>query len=246
MGVTEEGTSMSDEHKTRPDCQIKGDRPFLFYNSLWLPFKRGIEEDLLVFYTDQYKHCWLQKPKTMYRVLRFLENPIIHAQLDDQIGTNINGPSLIRVPGWVSEPLGRYYLYFAHHLTYAWHTPTAFTDPGRFTTVGCWALRKPVAGLTSPPPMCTCAPHNRRSWCTSTAARQKDSALFGQPRQTGSVSMRLPKCWGRSISGCFITVMRGLPLPKQSMPQVAACSYAPATASTNLSAVQTFSQISGT
>ena len=30
-------------------------------------------------------------------------------------GGNINGPSLIRVPDWVEEPLGRYYLYFAHH-----------------------------------------------------------------------------------------------------------------------------------
>ena len=31
------------------------------------------------------------------------------------IGANVNGPSLIRVPGWVPEPLGRYYLYFADH-----------------------------------------------------------------------------------------------------------------------------------
>jgi hypothetical protein len=30
-------------------------------------------------------------------------------------GENINGPSLIRVPSWVRKPLGRYYLYFAHH-----------------------------------------------------------------------------------------------------------------------------------
>lgn len=30
-------------------------------------------------------------------------------------GESINGPSLIRVPAWVKNPLGRYYLYFAHH-----------------------------------------------------------------------------------------------------------------------------------
>lgn len=30
-------------------------------------------------------------------------------------GDNINGPSLIRVPDWIENPLGRYYLYFAHH-----------------------------------------------------------------------------------------------------------------------------------
>jgi len=51
----------------------------------------------------------------MYRVFRFPENPIIYSVLDEQIGTNINGPSLIRVPDWVLNPLGRYYLYFAHH-----------------------------------------------------------------------------------------------------------------------------------
>lgn len=28
---------------------------------------------------------------------------------------NVNGPSLIRVPDWLPDPLGRYYLYFAHH-----------------------------------------------------------------------------------------------------------------------------------
>ncbi|TVR50060.1 MAG: hypothetical protein EA425_10735 [Puniceicoccaceae bacterium] len=31
------------------------------------------------------------------------------------VGLNINGPSLVRVPEWVANPLGRYYLYFAHH-----------------------------------------------------------------------------------------------------------------------------------
>lgn len=51
----------------------------------------------------------------MYRVTRFPENPIIHSELGEQIGHNINGPSLIRVPDWVANPLGRYYLYFAHH-----------------------------------------------------------------------------------------------------------------------------------
>ncbi len=51
----------------------------------------------------------------MYRVNRFPENPMIHSQMNEQLGTNLNGPSLIRVPDWVSKPLGKYYLYFAHH-----------------------------------------------------------------------------------------------------------------------------------
>ena len=35
--------------------------------------------------------------------------------MDARMGANINGPSLIRVPDWVDNPLGKYYLYFAHH-----------------------------------------------------------------------------------------------------------------------------------
>ena len=31
-------------------------------------------------------------------------------------GANINGPSLVKVPDWVTGRLGAYYLYFAHHL----------------------------------------------------------------------------------------------------------------------------------
>jgi hypothetical protein len=46
---------------------------------------------------------------------RFPTNPIIRPHMDDRMGDNINGPSLIRVPDWITRPLGRYYLYFAHH-----------------------------------------------------------------------------------------------------------------------------------
>ncbi len=49
------------------------------------------------------------------RVERLLDAPIIGPDLDPSIGENIQGPSLIRVPDWISEPLGRYYLYFADH-----------------------------------------------------------------------------------------------------------------------------------
>ena len=50
-----------------------------------------------------------------FRAIRFRENPLIYPELDERIGCNINGPSLIRVPDWIPNPLGRYYLYFAHH-----------------------------------------------------------------------------------------------------------------------------------
>jgi hypothetical protein len=41
--------------------------------------------------------------------------PIIVPGMDARMGTNINGPSLIRVPEWLENRLGRYYLYFAAH-----------------------------------------------------------------------------------------------------------------------------------
>ena len=35
--------------------------------------------------------------------------------MDARMGSNVNGPSLIRAPDWLERPLGRYYLYFADH-----------------------------------------------------------------------------------------------------------------------------------
>jgi len=49
-------------------------------------------------------------------VIRLPNNPIIRPEmLPGKDGENINGPSLIRVPSWIEHPLGKYYLYFAHH-----------------------------------------------------------------------------------------------------------------------------------
>src|SRR5512143_3717469 len=46
---------------------------------------------------------------------RFAENPLITVRSDPSVGDNVNGPSVIKVPDWVKRPLGRYYMYFAHH-----------------------------------------------------------------------------------------------------------------------------------
>ncbi|MCP5151902.1 MAG: hypothetical protein H6982_14160 [Chromatiales bacterium] len=50
-----------------------------------------------------------------YHARRLGDGPIIEPGMDDRMGYNVNGPSLIRVPDWLPSPLGRYYLYFAHH-----------------------------------------------------------------------------------------------------------------------------------
>ena len=48
--------------------------------------------------------------------IRFTQNPIIKPEMfKTGDGENINGPSLIKVPDWIKSPLGKYYLYFAHH-----------------------------------------------------------------------------------------------------------------------------------
>ncbi len=49
------------------------------------------------------------------RVERLLDAPIITPETHPSIGRNIQGPSLIRVPDWIPDPLGAYYLYFADH-----------------------------------------------------------------------------------------------------------------------------------
>ena len=49
-------------------------------------------------------------------VRRLNDRPIIHGALFNGAGgKNINGPSLIAAPPWLRKPLGRFYLYFAHH-----------------------------------------------------------------------------------------------------------------------------------
>ncbi len=49
------------------------------------------------------------------RVTRLVDGPIVGPDLHPSIGTNIQGPSLIRVPDWIEDRLGTYYLYFADH-----------------------------------------------------------------------------------------------------------------------------------
>ena len=49
------------------------------------------------------------------RIERFDSNPLLTPEMGERIGTNLNGPSVVRAPAWLDDPLGEYYLYFAHH-----------------------------------------------------------------------------------------------------------------------------------
>ncbi len=90
------------------------------------------------------------------RVERLLDRPIITPEMDASMGSNIAGPSLIRVPDWIENPLGRYYLYFADHrgtyirLAYA----DALTGPWTTHEPGTLQLSQSHFPITCPP----CAP----------------------------------------------------------------------------------------
>jgi hypothetical protein len=47
---------------------------------------------------------------------RLAQNPLITRQSSASLGDDIDGPTVIRVPSWIEHPLGRYYMYFAHHM----------------------------------------------------------------------------------------------------------------------------------
>lgn len=73
------------------------------------------------------------------KITRLGTHPIILPALHPSLGGNINGPSLIRVPAWVDAPLGRYYLYFAHH--HGRHIRLAYANDPE----GPWTLHAPGA-----------------------------------------------------------------------------------------------------
>lgn len=55
-------------------------------------------------------------PERDIKIERMDGNPIIRPYMERRMGGNINGPSLIQTPEWLAGRLGRYHLYFAHHL----------------------------------------------------------------------------------------------------------------------------------
>ena len=94
-------------------------------------------------------------------VTRLLDQPIIRPDLHPSIGQNIQGPSLIRVPEWVEDPLGKYYLYFADHkgryirLAYAdelagpWRIHVSGTLPIEQSYFASTPLLSPMSNLPS-------------------------------------------------------------------------------------------------
>jgi hypothetical protein len=86
-------------------------------------------------------------------VTRLGNGPIITPAMDARMGGNIQGPSLIKVPDWVEDPLGAYYLYFADHrgryirMAYA----DAVTGPWTVHSLGTMKLEDSYFPVTCPP-----------------------------------------------------------------------------------------------
>jgi hypothetical protein len=78
---------------------------------------------------------------------RLPQNPIIRAGQHPAVGDNVNGPSLIKVPDWVSHPLGRYYLYFAHHSGTSIRLAVADDISGPWRVYEAGALRLEESGF---------------------------------------------------------------------------------------------------
>ena len=71
------------------------------------------------------------------KVTRLADQPIIGPGIHPSIGENIQGPTMLRVPDWVENPLGRYYIYFADHK--GLYIRLAYAD--RLT--GPWQIHEP-------------------------------------------------------------------------------------------------------
>ena len=125
----------------------------IHYSILLISFLIGVSEPDVDPVFAQSGEGFQQAHFTGYsiNVSRLPGNPILHSGMPgwpggQEDGANINGPSLIRVPGWVENPLGRYYLYFAHH--HGRYIRLAYAD----SLQGPWTIHnEPILPIESTP-----------------------------------------------------------------------------------------------
>ena len=80
-------------------------------------------------------------------IKRFVEEPIIKPFHNHEIGFNVQGPSLIKVPEWIKDPLGIYYLYLLiiKGIELTLHTLVTYEGRGIFITVVCYILMNQIS-----------------------------------------------------------------------------------------------------
>lgn len=118
------------------------------------------EKNLALFFCSlflMFSSAQAAEPRSI-TVTRLGDGPIITPEMDARMGGNIQGPSLIKVPDWVENPLGNYYLYFADHrgtyirMAYA----DEVTGPWTVYSPGSLTLEDSLFPTTCPP--CSPAP----------------------------------------------------------------------------------------
>ena len=80
--------------------------------------------------------CYSEENKLKIKINRGDNGLIIPPNLSNEIGSNVQGPSLIKVPEWINNKLGNSYLYFADHK--GDHIRLAYSD----TLQGPWKINQ--------------------------------------------------------------------------------------------------------
>lgn len=102
---------------------------------------------------------------------RLTQNPLITTRSSATLGDNINGPTVIRVPAWIDRPLGRYYMYFAHHMGRFIRLAYANAVEGPWTVYEPGVLPVEMTALFRPQPD---PPENLENFYTHVASPEID------------------------------------------------------------------------
>lgn len=173
------------------------------------------------------RYPYLPATETPPKAERLLNEPLIHADPGNAAQAHfaehgyvsITHPTLIRVPDWVEDPLGRYYLYFAHHK--GGYIRLAYADDilGPWRTYGGGALALADSGFpadvdTADDParaLATCAGLSRSTSCATTSCSHArpwrtgrcGSLAESRRRRTGCPMSPAPSCSSMTnVSAC--------------------------------------------
>lgn len=92
------------------EFQKSGYRDKIDLNKL---YNKSTQKKVAFFFKDDILQlAYSYKPKFSVRKLGQIIFPNMFGGIMEN---NINGPSVIKVPDWIINPLGKYYMYFAHH-----------------------------------------------------------------------------------------------------------------------------------
>ncbi len=162
------------------------------------------------------RYDYLPSVELPFRAERVGDSPLVHEGLSARLAevsggeeryVNINGPSLIRVPSWVENPLGRYYLYFAHHK--GDHIRLAYADAveGPWTVYEPGALSLSESGFADPD--------------QGAAADQRGLATLWENFSLPIVRDMLILSYHAQVEGPRIRKERGLQVAANSKPHIA-------------------------